>query len=235
MQWLSVCFFQVPEDSFQDVLGSPRSFSSDRFRVLSSPPQTLGEEHSRQILALNEDRKDSPTPQQQQQPGGGLPTQKTNTSRYKTELCRPFQEYGACKYGEKCQFAHGKSELRAISRHPKYKTDLCRTYHSVGFCPYGPRCHFIHSLDEIKQKELESAGNATAQTTHSGMPPLPMFSNHHQRDFKKILHESGYNSSSSSSSCGCSPSDFETDADIGSSSPSSPARLPVFSTMSKWY
>merc|ERR1711936_675510 len=71
---------------------------------------------------------------------------KVNTSRYKTELCRPFSEHGTCKYGEKCQFAHGQAELRSVSRHPKYKTDLCRTYHSVGFCPYGPRCHFIHNL-----------------------------------------------------------------------------------------
>merc|ERR1711913_185180 len=56
------------------------------------------------------------------------------TSRYKTEMCRPFQENGTCKYGEKCQFAHGTVEVRNINRHPKYKTDLCRTYHSVGFC-----------------------------------------------------------------------------------------------------
>ena len=74
---------------------------------------------------------------------------KVNPSRYKTELCRPFQENGSCKYGEKCQFAHGFPELRTVNRHPKYKTDLCRTYHSVGFCPYGPRCHFIHSLEEL--------------------------------------------------------------------------------------
>ncbi|KAM4817919.1 mRNA decay activator protein ZFP36L2-like [Thomomys bottae] len=69
-----------------------------------------------------------------------------NALRYKTELCRPFQEYGKCKYGEKCQFAHGFHELRSLSRHPKYKTEPCRTFHSIGFCPYGPRCHFIHDL-----------------------------------------------------------------------------------------
>merc|ERR1739844_645592 len=50
---------------------------------------------------------------------------KVNTSRYKTELCRPFSEHGTCKYGEKCQFAHGQAELRSVTRHPKYKTDLC--------------------------------------------------------------------------------------------------------------
>ncbi|XP_014273759.1 protein TIS11 isoform X3 [Halyomorpha halys] len=73
-----------------------------------------------------------------------------NTSRYKTELCRPYEESGTCKYGEKCQFAHGGHELRCLVRHPKYKTELCRTFHSVGFCPYGPRCHFIHNAEEAR-------------------------------------------------------------------------------------
>ncbi|XP_073349512.1 mRNA decay activator protein ZFP36L1-like [Pagrus major] len=71
-----------------------------------------------------------------------------NSSRYKTELCRPFEENSTCKYGDKCQFAHGMHELRSLSRHPKYKTELCRTFHSIGFCPYGPRCHFIHITEE---------------------------------------------------------------------------------------
>ncbi|KAL3267321.1 hypothetical protein HHI36_011452 [Cryptolaemus montrouzieri] len=71
-----------------------------------------------------------------------------NTSRYKTELCRPYEEFGVCKYGDKCQFAHGIGELRSLARHPKYKTELCRTYHTAGFCPYGPRCHFVHNQEE---------------------------------------------------------------------------------------
>lgn len=71
-----------------------------------------------------------------------------NSARYKTELCRPFEESGHCKYGDKCQFAHGSHELRNLTRHPKYKTERCRTYHTIGFCPYGPRCHFIHNEDE---------------------------------------------------------------------------------------
>ncbi|KAF6211564.1 hypothetical protein GE061_012077 [Apolygus lucorum] len=76
--------------------------------------------------------------------------QSTRFVRYKTELCRPYEESGTCKYGEKCQFAHGGHELRCLVRHPKYKTELCRTFHSVGFCPYGPRCHFIHNAEEAR-------------------------------------------------------------------------------------
>ncbi|KAI1887100.1 hypothetical protein AGOR_G00202660 [Albula goreensis] len=76
------------------------------------------------------------------------PGSQINSTRYKTELCRPFEENGTCKYGEKCQFAHGYHELRNLSRHPKYKTERCRTFHNKGYCPYGPRCHFIHNADE---------------------------------------------------------------------------------------
>ncbi|KAK7901246.1 hypothetical protein WMY93_018015 [Mugilogobius chulae] len=85
-----------------------------------------------------------------------------NSTRYKTELCRPFEENGSCKYGEKCQFAHGYHELRSLSRHPKYKTEPCRTFHTIGFCPYGPRCHFIHNADE---RRPAPAGNANAQSS----------------------------------------------------------------------
>ncbi|XP_051965972.1 mRNA decay activator protein ZFP36L2-like [Xyrauchen texanus] len=66
------------------------------------------------------------------------------SNRFKTELCRSFQEHGSCKYGNKCQFAHGEGELRGLHRHPKYKTQECRTFYQFGYCPYGPRCHFIH-------------------------------------------------------------------------------------------
>ena len=93
--------------------------------------------------------------------------------RYKTELCRPYEEHGVCKYGEKCQFAHGTEDLRNVNRHPKYKTDMCRTYHSVGFCPYGPRCHFIHGLEELRI----STASPTTPEKKSGTPvkQLPMF------------------------------------------------------------
>lgn len=79
-----------------------------------------------------------------------------NSSRYKTELCRPFEENGTCKYGDKCQFAHGSKELRTLQRHPKYKTELCQTFHTTGFCPYGPRCHFIHNSEESKKNVINS-------------------------------------------------------------------------------
>ncbi|KAI9032453.1 hypothetical protein DFJ74DRAFT_754223 [Hyaloraphidium curvatum] len=76
---------------------------------------------------------------------------------YKTELCRSWEETGRCRYGLKCQFAHGEAELRAVERHPKYKTELCKTFWETGWCPYGRRCCFIHTQRDLakKQDDLE--------------------------------------------------------------------------------
>lgn len=103
------------------------------------------------------------------------PTSGSSTVRYKTELCRPYLENSFCKYGDKCQFAHGEQDLRSLPRHPKYKTELCRTYHTRGFCPYGMRCHFIHSIDETR-KNQESTGppkSPTKRTFSFSMPLSP--------------------------------------------------------------
>ncbi|KAM6933194.1 mRNA decay activator protein ZFP36L1 [Xenentodon cancila] len=112
----------------------------------------------------------------------GVPLPHIST-RYKTELCRTYEESGACKYGAKCQFAHGLDELRGLSRHPKYKTEPCRTFHTIGFCPYGARCHFIHNADEL------NAGNAVAPPQKQKLrPPL----------LRHSLSFAGFSSSSNS-------------------------------------
>jgi len=69
---------------------------------------------------------------------------------YKTELCRSWVESASCKYGSKCQFAHGQHELRPVIRHPKYKTEICKTFHTNGTCPYGKRCRFVHNPAELR-------------------------------------------------------------------------------------
>lgn len=84
------------------------------------------------------------------------PTTDSASTRYKTEMCRPFEETGNCRYGSKCQFAHGIHELRSLNRHPRYKTEFCRTFHTTGFCSYGQRCNFIHNEDERRGSQPTS-------------------------------------------------------------------------------
>ncbi|KIJ68674.1 hypothetical protein HYDPIDRAFT_24928 [Hydnomerulius pinastri MD-312] len=79
------------------------------------------------------------------QNGTGPSANNRKLGLYKTELCRSWEEKGSCRYGTKCQFAHGEEELRTVSRHPKYKTEICRTFWVSGACPYGKRCCFIHT------------------------------------------------------------------------------------------
>jgi hypothetical protein len=80
------------------------------------------------------------------------PNSAVNSLRYKTEMCRSVSEGGGvCRYGDKCQYAHNREELRSVPRHPRYKTQMCREYHLTSVCSYGVRCNFLH--DEPKQME----------------------------------------------------------------------------------
>ena len=92
---------------------------------------------------------------------GPLYGTKFNTARYKTEMCQRFQETGECKFVDKCQFAHGLPELRAISKHPKFKTIPCKTYHTSGMCSYGNRCNFLHAekSDELDMMRIKHAAS----------------------------------------------------------------------------
>ncbi|GLC51302.1 hypothetical protein PLESTB_000487700 [Pleodorina starrii] len=79
-------------------------------------------------------------------PPGPRGTGPKHNTLYKTEMCRSWTETGSCRYGSKCQFAHGPEELRPVIRHPKYKTEHCRTFAATGACQYGSRCRFIHAV-----------------------------------------------------------------------------------------
>ncbi|XP_034721715.1 mRNA decay activator protein ZFP36L1 isoform X1 [Etheostoma cragini] len=98
-------------------------------------------------------------------------TSSLSSSRYKTELCRSFNESGLCKYGGKCQFAHGLDELRDLNRHPKYKTEPCRTFHTIGFCPYGMRCHFVHNNEEEKKHSFSRSSSSSSSSSIPQQPP----------------------------------------------------------------
>ncbi|CCK68179.1 putative mRNA-binding protein CTH1 KNAG_0A05120 [Huiozyma naganishii CBS 8797] len=77
-------------------------------------------------------------PQQQQQ------QQQVNKQLYKTELCESFTTKGFCKYGNKCQFAHGLHELNFKTFTNNFRTKPCNNWQKLGYCPYGKRCRFKH-------------------------------------------------------------------------------------------
>lgn len=77
----------------------------------------------------------------------------------KTEMCRSWETNGACKYGDRCTFAHGVEDMREAVRDEKYKTKPCRTFTSCGACPYGPRCNFVHIAMPFERRRLSVFNN----------------------------------------------------------------------------
>ncbi|XP_016101296.1 zinc finger protein 36, C3H1 type-like 2 [Sinocyclocheilus grahami] len=160
---------------------APKSVSSERLTDDVWPADTWSQPSNPQF-PIKADRSMSLTdtlnrmkPHDVPPPPGFPPLAPLPSNRYKTELCRSFQEHGSCKYGSKCQFAHGESELRGQYRHPKYKTQACRTFYQFGYCPYGSRCHFLHDkenslpLDQNPRQLRQSV--SFAGFTRSNSPP----------------------------------------------------------------
>ncbi|EQC37060.1 hypothetical protein SDRG_05287 [Saprolegnia diclina VS20] len=127
------------------------------------PPYSLSLEHSHSMGMPHGHYMDDG--EDQYDLSGQIVSPKNNAkpSLYKTELCKRFSEYGSCRYGAKCQFAHGMPELRHVLRHPKYKTTKCKSYWGSGHCPYGSRCRFIH--------EEEPVGRSGSMYKSSGLSP----------------------------------------------------------------
>jgi len=103
----------------------------------------------------------------------------TKQNLFKTELCQSWIVTGTCRYGVKCQFAHGKTEVRAVIRHPKYKTEVCKTFSTTGKCSYGKRCRFVHQLNELRG-DLEPAEDISQlemklQEISLSLAPDPVF------------------------------------------------------------
>ncbi|RLN59528.1 hypothetical protein BBP00_00006457 [Phytophthora kernoviae] len=117
-------YYSMPKESFLDLDASAGVAGPDGYVL---PPEDMG------VQYMNEENS---------------PKNGTKSSLYKTELCKRYSEFGNCRYGAKCQFAHGIAELRHVVRHPKYKTTKCKSYWGSGHCPYGSRCRFIHEEAE---------------------------------------------------------------------------------------
>jgi hypothetical protein len=83
--------------------------------------------------------------------------------KWKTEICRYWEMYGECKYGDNCAFAHGDSELKQRKITFNYKTKPCKQFFELGYCSYGSRCQFSHKKEEdlknpknnVKEKKEE--------------------------------------------------------------------------------
>ena len=79
-------------------------------------------------------------------------------TKWKTEICRYWEMYGECKFGENCAFAHGDSELKQKNLTFNYKTKPCKQFFELGYCSYGSRCQFSHRKDSTGAKSDDGKG-----------------------------------------------------------------------------
>ena len=78
-------------------------------------------------------------------------------TKWKTEICRYWEMYGECKYGDNCAFAHGDSELKQRKMTFNYKTKPCKQFFELGYCSYGSRCQFCHKKEDTKSQKEEKS------------------------------------------------------------------------------
>ncbi|XP_024966026.1 uncharacterized protein LOC112506242 [Cynara cardunculus var. scolymus] len=83
---------------------------------------------------------------------------------YKMDLCLSYLENsGFCRYGLKCQFAHGNKELRPSPF--SFRTTLetpCKNYNVSGSCSFGSKCHFLHH--ETSAAPSQTVATSTTRT-----------------------------------------------------------------------
>ncbi|KAF5444140.1 hypothetical protein F2P56_036640 [Juglans regia] len=117
---------------------------------------------------------------------GGSTTSSSSSSGgkslYKTEICRSWEDSGSCRYGSKCQFAHGKEELRPTRFPAKNKSEMYKSCSGTGSGIYGAKNRHVHQV-------VAAAGTvaaAAAATTQTRSPAKPETASPRQpEDMKK--------------------------------------------------
>jgi len=116
----------------------------------------------------------------------------TVNNKYKTVMCKHFEDTGKCYLGNKCHFAHGAEDLRQIDdplpatqarprKDPKvskpfgsqqpnpqvsnYKTVQCRFFQK-GHCKYESGCNYAHGDQDVRQP-----GTPSTQTSVTSVQP----------------------------------------------------------------
>ena len=75
-------------------------------------------------------------------------TREDFVAKFKTEICKYWEEKGKCPYGKRCAFAHGGDEKRHKTCQKEHKISIkCINFYQNSFCAYGRRCQYKHFSD----------------------------------------------------------------------------------------
>ncbi|VDP99974.1 unnamed protein product [Trichobilharzia regenti] len=99
----------------------------------------------------------------------GNNTGSPNNRFFKTRICALYSRNPRdCIFGDKCQFAHGLTDLRYVLPERNYKREICKSYHYFGECIYGKRCSLIHneSLEKLKLIDVQRQLFEVYQRSH---------------------------------------------------------------------
>lgn len=90
-------------------------------------------------------RNSEPTSRSPESVGSNQPASVSSSgTKYKTEFCNCYAEFGRCDYGDRCQFAHSTEEFQHRRKSNVKDVKLCTDFITQGYCPYGRRCNFSH-------------------------------------------------------------------------------------------
>ncbi|GMI74695.1 hypothetical protein HRI_001138800 [Hibiscus trionum] len=96
---------------------------------------------------------------------------------YKSEICRAWEEFGHCRYGSKCQFAHGKEDVRpsCFPFRTKSEAQVYKSYASTVPNTFASKPRLVHPLIEptpiITQKDSSTRPEETIINSLSTLQP----------------------------------------------------------------
>ena len=116
--------------------------------IVVSPKSIKRIETPKKTCPLNKSNHKAKVPSQKNgSPSSNFPPK---GFKYRTELCKNYEMTGTCKYGNKCDYAHGLHDLRQKDQVNHYfRLKNCKSFFANGYCPYGVRCQFSHSIYQI--------------------------------------------------------------------------------------
>uniref|UniRef100_A0A0A0K529 C3H1-type domain-containing protein n=2 Tax=Cucumis sativus TaxID=3659 RepID=A0A0A0K529_CUCSA len=97
-------------------------------------------------------------------------------NQYRSDICRYWEDSGTCRFGNKCQFAHGKEDLRPGRLPVRTKTKFSETYgskfrnnHSLtGIAATTTTQSNSNLVDTITKTELSKRGLTPTSSTLKG-------------------------------------------------------------------
>ncbi|KAG5525969.1 hypothetical protein RHGRI_032308 [Rhododendron griersonianum] len=103
---------------------------------------------------------------------GGTSSSGSNSCAYKREICRSWEDSSFCRHGSKCQFAHGKEEVRPSRFPSKTKSEICKSYSGSGSCSFGAKCRFSHHQVITASSPTEQAVAAVKVAKAQSISPI---------------------------------------------------------------